>query len=101
MSAIPGHNIVLQQSGVAQELTHQSQSLKPSPEQVIAQQQINEVAAGTTVQEFDESGKLKAKKKKQAARQRRKLRLKKTEKKPKQHKEPDYGAPGRLLDTKI
>ena len=69
MSAIPGHNIVLQQSGVAQELTHQSQSLKPSPEQVIAQQQINEVAAGTTVQEFDESGKLKAKKKKQAARQ--------------------------------
>ncbi len=99
MPAIPGHNIVLQQSGVAQELSHHSQSPKPSPEQAAAQQQINEVAAGTTVQEFDESGKLKAKKEKQAAR--RRLRLKKVRKKSGQQREPDYDAPGRLLDTKI
>ncbi len=50
MTTVPGHNIVLQQSGTAQELVNQSQTAKPSPEQAAALQETNELAKNTTVQ---------------------------------------------------
>ncbi|NOX34984.1 MAG: hypothetical protein GXP56_14860 [Deltaproteobacteria bacterium] len=101
MTAIPGHNIVIQQSGVAQELTHQANTPKPSPEQAVAQQEVSEIVTNTTVQEFDEAEKLKTKKEKEALIRRQKLKekKKKREKKKQEKMDPDPDAPGRLLDT--
>ncbi len=97
MTTIPGHNIVIQQSGTAQELTHQANVLKPSPEQAAAQQQINEQVQSTTVQEFDETARLKAKEEKDA--QRRKKLEKERKKKKQQEKDQHPDTTGRLLDT--
>jgi hypothetical protein len=100
MTTVPGHNIVLQQSGVAQELTHQTSTPKPSPEQAAAQQQANAVAQGTTVQGSDESEKLKSQKEKEALRKKKLLEAaKKKQKQELMAQDPD--APGRLLDTTI
>ncbi len=68
MTTVPGHNIVLQQSGAAQEFSQQAHSPKPSPEQAAAQQEANQLVKNSTVQEFDESEKLKSKKEKDALR---------------------------------
>lgn len=96
MTTVPGHNIVLQQSGAAQELAHQAHSPKPSPEQAAAQQAAGERLKNTTVQEFDELEKLKADKE----RLKRRQELKAVKKKRKQEEmEQDPDAPGRLLDT--
>jgi len=65
MTSIPGHNLVIQQSGVAQELAHQVASPKPSPEQAAALQEAGEILKNSTVQEFEESEKLKLKKEKE------------------------------------
>ena len=100
MTTVPGHNIVIQQSVAAQELTHQTHTPKPSPEQAVAQQQANAVTKNTTVQEFDEAERLKAKKEKDALR--RKQFLEEEKKKKKQEEmEQDPDAPGRLLDTMV
>ena len=100
MSTIPGHNIVLQQSGVAQEIAHQANSPKTSPEHAAAQQQANEQAQKTTVQGFDESSKLKAKKDKEALR-RKKILAKAKKKRQQKEREQDPDVTGRLLDTTI
>lgn len=98
MTTVPGHNIVIQQAGAAQELSNQAQSLKPSPEQAAAQQEINERIKSTTVQEFEESEKLKSKKEREALRQRRQEE-KERKKKRQEDLEQDPDATGRLLDT--
>ena len=82
MTTIPGHNLVIQQSGTAQELANQAHTSKPSPEQAVAQQQTKEMVTNTTVQRFDEAEKLKAKKEKDAFR--KKQLLEDTKKKKKQ-----------------
>ena len=64
MTAISGHNVVIQQSGVAQELAHQTAAPKPSPEQAAALREAGEIVKNSTVQEFEESEKLKFKKEK-------------------------------------
>lgn len=95
MTTIPGHNIIIQQSGSAQKTLQQSNTAKAVPEQAVAQQQINEQVKKTIVQESDESVRLKA----EAEAKRQEL-LKKKEKKKKRKKEgsePDQL--GRLLDT--
>jgi len=100
MTTIPGHNIVIQQSGAAQELSHNAQSSKPSPEQAAAQQAVDELAKNTTVQRFDESEKLKTKKEKEKAKG--KPESKRSRKKNKQgdmDERPDET--GRLLDTMV
>ncbi|MCP4020502.1 MAG: hypothetical protein GY729_01550 [Desulfobacteraceae bacterium] len=99
MTTVPGHNIVLQQSGAAQEMAQQAQTPKPSPEQAAAQQEINELAKNSTVQEFEEAERLKEKQEKEQERRRRLLAKKKNEKKKKEETEQDPDAPGRLLDT--
>jgi len=58
MTTVPGNNIFIQQSGAAQELIYQTNTSKPSPKQVAAQQQANELAQGTIVQNPDSSDRL-------------------------------------------
>ncbi len=98
MTTVPGHNIVIQQSGTAQEFSNQSQSSKPSPEQAAAAQEANELVKNSTVQEFDESEKVKTKKEKEEQRKRQELAQKK-KKKQEEEKELDPDATGKLLDT--
>ena len=100
MTTVPGHNIVIQQSGTVQERAHQTQTSKPSPEQAVAQQQASDLVKNTTVQEFDESEKLKAKKEKDELRRKQKMEDEK-KKKRKQELDQDPDAPGRLLDTTV
>ncbi|MBU2628092.1 MAG: hypothetical protein KKE61_05710, partial [Proteobacteria bacterium] len=73
MTTVPGHNIIIQQSGAAHELAHQSHTPKPSPEQAAAQQEANVLVKNTTVQEFDEAERLKAKKEKEDLRKRQQM----------------------------
>lgn len=98
MTTVPGHNIVIQQSGAAQEFTQQAHSPKPSPEQAAAQQEINERLKNSTVQEFEESSHLKAKKEKE-----RQLHQEQEEKERKrrrqEERELDPDATGKILDT--
>ena len=79
MTTVPGHNIVIQQSVAAQELINQSP--KPSPEQAAAQQELNALAKNTTVQQFDEAERLKAKKEKDELRRKQLLEEEKKKKK--------------------
>ena len=100
MTTVPGHNIVIQQSVTVQEMTQQTHTPKPSPEQAAAQQQAEVVTKNTTVRKFDESERLKAKKEKDAL---RKKQLEQEEKRRLKQKQMDqnHDAPGRLLDTMI
>lgn len=100
MTTITGHNIVIQQSGVAQEAAHHATAPKPSPEQTAAQQQANELVKNTTVQEFDETEKLKFKKEKDELRKRQQREQEK-KKKMQEEMDLDPDTPGRLLDTTI
>jgi hypothetical protein len=98
MTTVPGHNIVVQQSGAAQEMAHQAHSPKPSPEQAAAQQAAGELLKNTTVQEFDEAEKMRSKREKEALKRRQELKAaRKKEEQETMDQDPD--APGRLLDT--
>lgn len=99
MTTIPGHNVVIQQSGVAQEAAQSATSPKPDPEQAAAQQQIKNLEKGTTVQQFDESEKVKTRDEKNQDQQKRKKRELEMKKKEAAKEDPD--APGKLLDTII
>jgi len=102
MTSIPGHNLVIQQSGVAQEASHQVASPKPSPEQAAALQEAGEILKNSTVQEFEESEKLKLKLKKEkeplGARQKQEEKKKK---KRQEELEQDPDATGKLVNTII
>lgn len=100
MTSIPGHNLVIQQSGVAQELAHQVASPKPSPEQAAALQEAGEILKNSTVQEFEESDKLKLKKEKEHLGARQKQEEKK-KKKRQEELEQDPDATGKLVNTII
>ncbi len=100
MTTVPGHNIVIQQSGAAQELLHQTNTPKPSPEQAAAQQQANELAQGTMVQKSEESEKHKSKKEKDALTKKKILEEAKKKKKLREM-DQDPDASGRLLDTTV
>ncbi len=100
MTAIPGHNQVIQQSGIVQELFHQAAAPKPSPEQAAAQQQDSERLKNTTVQEFEGPEKLKLKNKKDLKGKNEQRKEKRKNPHPSDpEKDPD--AMGRLLDTVI
>jgi len=100
MTGIPGHNLVIQQSGAAQEASHQAAVPKPSPEQAAALQQAGEVRKNTTVQEFEESDKLKLKKEKEPLFARQEQEEKK-KKKRQEDLEQDPDATGKIVDTII
>lgn len=101
MTTVPGHNIVIQQSGAAQEYSNQAHTPKPSPEQAAAQQQAGEVVKNTTVQEFDEAERLKARKEKEKERLKKMQQEQERERKKKRQQESqmDPDATGKILDT--
>jgi vancomycin resistance protein YoaR len=99
MTTVPGHNIVIQQSGAAQELSNQAQASKPSPEQAAAQQEASELQKNTTVQEFDESERTKTKKEKEKEKRQEQELAERRKKQQKEDKELDPDATGKLLDT--
>lgn len=100
MTTVPGHNIVIQQSGAAQELSSHAHASKQSAEQAEIQQQNNELVKNSTVQKFDASEKMKSRKEKDA--QKRQLLKKKTKKKQlSQELESDPNATGKILDTTV
>lgn len=101
MTTIPGHNQILQQSSIAQELSNQGAANKPSPDQAVVQQQAQEIVKGSTVQGSEESERLKKQKEKRE--QERKQMADRKKKKINQDKEMalDPDATGRLLDTTV
>ena len=105
MTTIPGHNQILQQSSIAQELSNQGNALKPSPDQAAVLQQAQEVVKGSTVQESEESERLKEEKAKQKKRAlaRRQETGRKKKKNINQDEELalDPDVTGRLLDTTV
>ena len=100
MAAVTGHNIVIQQSGVVQELAQSATTPKPSPEQAAAQLEASELVKNTTVQKFDEAEKLKFKKEKDDLKKRQQLEAAK-KKKQQEEMDLDPDSTGRLLDTLI
>ncbi|MBA3008862.1 MAG: hypothetical protein KKF12_08720 [Proteobacteria bacterium] len=100
MTTIPGHSQMLQQSGIAQEVSNQGHTLKPSPDQAIAAQQALKIIQGSTVQGAEESERLKKQKDKKASKQAADKRKRKAINQEEELAlEPD--APGRLLDTRV
>lgn len=98
MTTVHGHNQILQQSGIAQDLSHQIQSPKPDPEQAAVQHQNQQVVENTTVQESEETLSLKQEKDKEKRQKTRKAkRIKKQNPQDDLPQDPD--GPGRLLDT--
>jgi len=100
MTTVPGHNQIFQQSGIAQDLTQQAHSQKPSPDQAAALQQAQEVVQNSTIQGSEASERLKRQN------ERRKRRLaRKAEKQEKKNREEELemnpDAKGRLLDTTV
>ncbi|WDP87274.1 MAG: hypothetical protein HUN05_20865 [Desulfobacter sp.] len=99
MTTVPGHNQILQQSGIAQELNNQAHLPKPGPDQAAAHQQAQEVVQNSTIQDTNASDQLKRRKKKEEERRARKLKkLKKRNREKELALDPD--ATGRLLDVK-
>ena len=98
MTTIPGHNQVMQQSGMAQEVNNQAHSPKPGPDQAAVIQQAQETIQNTTVQGSNESDRMKEEKEKAA----RKAALAARKKRKKAREEDvamDPEATGRMLDT--
>ncbi len=100
MTTVPGHNIVIQQSGTAQELIHQTNTPKPSPEQAAAEQKVNELVQGSVVQGAEESEKLKSKREKEALRRKKLLEAAKKKRKSREM-DQDTDSSGSLLDTTV
>lgn len=99
MTTVPGHNQMLQQSGMAKEFSHQAHSPKPSADQAVAHQQAQQVVKNSTVQTSEESERLKQQKKERE----RRRKAAKAEAEKKQDRDEDValdsGTTGRLLDT--
>lgn len=97
MTTVHGHNQIFQQSGIAQDLSHQIQSPKPDPDQAAVQNQNQQVVENTTVQESEETLSLKQEKEKEKRQQAR--NVKRAKKQPKKDDlPPDPDGPGQLLD---
>ena len=109
MTTIPGHNQIIQQSGIAQEISQQAHSLKPSPDQAAVMQQVQELRKNSTVLASDESERLRKKKEKQDKQKRRhqddqqketvRSRAAQHAGSRQQDMDLDPDAPGRILDT--
>lgn len=100
MTTVHGHNQIFQQSGIAQDLTHQIQSPKPDPDQAAIQHQDQQVEENTTVQESEETLFLKQEKEKE--KRQNALKAKRAKKQPLKDDQPlDPDGPGRLLDIRV
>ncbi|WP_035238660.1 hypothetical protein [Desulfobacter vibrioformis] len=98
MTTVHGHNQIFQQSGIAQELSHQIHSPKPDPDQAAVQHQNQQIVENTTVQESEETLSLKQEKEKEKRQTTRKAKGAKKQN-PKDDVPPDPDGPGWLIDT--
>jgi hypothetical protein len=100
MTTVHGHNQIFQQSGIAQDLSHQIQSPKPDPDQAALQHQNQQVLENTTVQESEETLSLRHEKEKE----KRQLKARKARRAkkhpPNDDLPPNPDGPGRLINTK-
>jgi hypothetical protein len=101
MTTIPGHNQILQQSSIAQELSNQGAAHKPSPDQAVVQQQAQEIVQGSTVQGSEESERLKKQKEKKSQERKKTADTKKKKINRDEEMALDPDARGRLLDTTV
>jgi hypothetical protein len=100
MTTVHGHNQIFQQSGIAQDLSHQIQSPKPDPDQAAVLHQNQQMVENTTVQESEEALSLKEKKEKDKEKEKKARKAKRAKKQNVQDDlPPDPDGPGRLLDT--
>lgn len=99
MATIPGLNQILPQSSIARDVSSQGAANKPSPDQAVVHQQAQEIKNGSTVQDSEESERLK--KKKELGRRRDKGRKKKKKINPDEEMAMDPDDRGRLLDTTV
>jgi hypothetical protein len=98
MTTVPGHNNILPQSKIVQEVTQMAHASKPGADQTAAILQAQQTLANTSVQGSEDSERLKREKEKQKDRQARKTNKAKR----KHHGDElalDPEATGRLLDT--
>ncbi len=100
MTTIPGHNIIIQQAGIAREASQQARPLQPDLEQLAAQQAVKEAMEKGTVQETLASEKTRTDQEEAKKRQQRqKLKKRLNKKKIERDQTPD--APGSLLNTVV
>ncbi|SLM29238.1 conserved hypothetical protein [Desulfamplus magnetovallimortis] len=103
MTTIPGHNIVIQQSGRAHDATHHLKPVQPDPEHLQNQQVTREVVEQTTVQSSENESALNndvnADEKRKENKKRRLLKRKKKKKNPESTKGQYPDLPGNLLNT--
>ena len=98
MTTIPGHNNILPQSKIVQEVNEQTHASKPTPDQAAAIQQAHQDLQNTSVQGSEESEKLKQEREKQKARKEAEAEKRK-KKRQQEELALDPEATGRLLDT--
>lgn len=98
MTTVPGHNNIMPQSKIVQELNQQHHVSKPSPDQAAAIQQAQQAIQNTSVQGSKESERLKQEKEKRKAKKAAEAKKKKNLKQ-KEELAMDPDATGRLLDT--
>lgn len=110
MTTIPGHNQIMQQSGIAQEISNQAHALKPSPDQAAVLQQAQEKRKNSTVLESEESERLKKKREERQNQQKQQDDQHREADRAKaalraiglqQDRDMDPDAPGRILDTTV
>lgn len=105
MTTIPGHNIVIQQSGAVHEAIHHVKPNAPLPEQLADHQAVREALEKSSVQETEKPEKAKQKEEKaikeREARRERERQKRNAEKKNKKKSKKDETAdsPGSLLNT--
>lgn len=102
MTTIPGHNIVIQQSGRAHDATHHLKPVQPDPEHLQGQQTVRESLEQTTIQSSENTGKLNADANPENREKIQRRRADKKNKKKRKAKREQYPeTPGNLLNTVV
>ncbi len=102
MTTIPSHNIIIQQSGIVHDATHQARSQNPfDPEQLAMPQAIKEIEKKGTIQQSNNSEKIKSDKEKHFQKQKKLKKNKRTKKKKQKKEEQATDAIGSLLNTVV
>jgi len=115
MTTVPGHNQIIQQSGIAREISQQDHLLRPSPDQAAVLQQARDIRKKSTVLSSEESERLKKEKQERENRQKRRRQEEEEHEQPRQAggtkkaahagrqqaRDMDPDAPGQILDTTV
>ncbi len=99
MVTISGHNQIIQQSGIVQEVSQQAHSPKPAPDVAAGLQQTRQLVENSTVGASDASERLREKQQRERQKKRDARRRRALSSSAKAEAERDPDAPGRILDT--